>query len=617
MVYKTGGCPGPERSSSPHGDLRQTKVTDGMANDVTTEQWTRYMTLVQRAQTLFARAQARATAKATGGEFSIVDVKSVTSAFLRVWAELAQRPADLWAFQANAVLKVSQAWMTAWTEPPPETDPAARDRRFRDPGWTADPLSRALRDSHLALEAATQDMLATLPKGTKEQLRVEFYTRQILSALSPSNILTLNPAARARLLETGGASLLDGLENLLDDLDRGKGRLDIATNDQTAFVVGRDLATTPGKVVFQNDMMQLIQYTPLTETQHARPLLFVPPWINKFYILDMREKNSLVRYALSRGHTVFVISWINPGPEHADRGFDAYMTNGPLAALDVIETATGARTVNILGFCIGGILVTATLAYLAARGEADRVGTATTLATMVDFTDVGEIGVFIDNDRVRALRQHMKDTGYLENYHLQDMFAMIRENDLVWSFHVMNYLMGRKPPAFDLLFWNSDSTRLPAAMLTWYLEKVYIENGLRQPGYLSLNGTPIALGRIETPFFVLATKEDHIAPWRSVYPTTGLLSGEVRFVLGGSGHIAGAINPPQEPPKYGYWTRDDAPETPEAWLAGARYTEGSWWPMWGDWLDAHCPEARVPARVPGEGALPALEDAPGSYVRMR
>ncbi|MQX37042.1 PHA/PHB synthase family protein [Roseospira navarrensis] len=588
-----------------------------MTQEISTDQWARYGALVQRAQRLFARAQERAAAKATGGEFSIVDLKSVNTAFMKAWADLAQRPADLVAFQQNAWLKVSQAWWTAWTAPPPEKDPAARDRRFRDPGWTADPFSRALRDAHLALEDATQAMLETLPKGTKEQLRVHFYTRQILSALSPSNMLALNPAARARFLETGGESLLDGLENLLDDLDRGDGRLDIATNDPTAFVVGRDLATTPGKVVFQNTMMQLIQYQPRTETQHARPLLFVPPWINKYYIFDMRAKNSLVRYALDHGHTVFVISWVNPGSEHADKGFDAYMTDGPLAALEAIEQATGARTTNILGFCIGGILVTATLAYLAARGEADRIGTATTLATMVDFTDVGEIGVFIDNDRVKVLREHMKETGYLENHHLQDMFSMIRENDLVWSFHVMNYLMGRKPPAFDLLFWNSDSTRLPAAMLTWYLEKIYIENGLRQPGYLSLNGTPIDLHRIETPFFVLATKEDHIAPWRSVYPTTGLLSGEVLFVLGGSGHIAGAINPPADPPKYGYWTRADHPDTPEAWLSEATYTEGSWWPLWADWLAAHNTDARVPARTPGDGALSVIEDAPGAYVMMR
>jgi polyhydroxyalkanoate synthase len=296
--------------------------------------------------------------------------------------------------------------------------------------------------------------------------------------------------------------------------------------------------------------------------------------------------------------------------------FEDYMKLGPLAALDAMEAATGEKKVDILGFCIGGILVTATAALLAARKD-KRIATATTFATMVDFTDVGEIGVFIDRDRLKALRAHMKEKGYLENHHLQDMFAMIRENDLVWSFHVMNYLMGRKPPAFDLLFWNADSTRLPAAMLLWYLEKIYIENGLRKPGHLTLDGTPIDLGRIEVPFFVLATKEDHIAPWTSVYPTARLLGGEVTFVLGGSGHIAGVMNPPAGRPKYGYWLRDDYPEKPGDWLAGAEHHAGSWWPEWARWLDAHSSGKTVPARVPGEGGLKPIEDAPGSYVRAK
>jgi polyhydroxyalkanoate synthase len=588
---------------------------------MTTEQtpfpWDRLWALSTRAGTLALRVQAHALAKATGEEFSVVDAGSVSGAFLKAWSDLARQPQAVMAFQQAAMRGMTNAWLNAWGLEGATAPPPSRDRRFRDPSWDADPVSRGLRDAHLALEKAMDGLLDALPKGSKEQLRAQFYTRQILSALAPSNTLALNPAARTRFFQTNGQSLLDGLENLIDDLERGDGRLDIATNDGAAFVVGRDLATTPGKVVFQNDMMQLIQYAPRTETQHARPLLLVPPWINKYYIFDLRPQNSLVRYLLDRGHTVFVISWVNPTRAHADKSFEHYMTDGPLAALDAIETATGAKTCNIMGFCIGGILVTATVAYLAARGEQKRIGAATTLATMVDFTDVGEIGVFIDRDRVRVLREHMKETGTLENYHLQDMFSMIRENDLIWSFHVMNYLMGRKPPAFDLLFWNSDSTRLPAAMLEWYLTRIYIENGLRQPGTLTLNGTPIDLGKITVPFFVLATREDHIAPWRSVYPTTGLMGGEVTFVLGGSGHIAGAINPPADPPKYGYWTRDDHPPTPEDWLSGATYQDGSWWPMWIEWLEAHAPAERVPARGPGAGGLTVLEDAPGSYVLAR
>ncbi len=585
-----------------------------MDAETTTRNLDRLWSLTQRAQRIGAQLGATTAAKASGQEFSIVDATSVGGAYLRAMQELANRPWQVAAYQQELWFDVAKAWSEAFKGEGAES----ADRRFRDPKWQEDPTSRALRDAHLAIENATDRLLKGLPQGSKEQLRLEFYTRQLLSALAPSNFLMLNPAARDRFFETEGQSLLDGFENLIDDLDDG-GRLDIATNDRKAYVVGRDLATTPGKVVWQTPLMQLIQYEPTTETQFRRPLLLCPAWINKFYILDMRPKNSLVKYMLDRGHTVFVISWVNPGKEHAAMSFEDYMTHGPLAALTAIEQLTGEPQVDILGFCIGGILVTATLAYLAAKGEADRIGSATTLATMVDFTDVGEIGVFIDRERLEALRKHMADIGYLENHHLQDMFSMIRENDLVWSFHVMNYLMGRRPPAFDLLYWNSDSTRLPAAMLLWYLEKIYIENGLRKPGHLTMDGVPIDISKIRTPCFVLATKEDHIAPWTSVYPTTHLLGGDVKFVLGGSGHIAGVINPPAERAKYGYWTRDDYPADPQDWLAGASFTGGSWWPCWAEWLESKSDAEQVPARVPGakvgrRKAPTIIEPAPGSFV---
>ena len=574
-----------------------------------TAQTVRFMELLTRAQQQALNSQAAAAEKASGEEFSIVDMNSVVSAYMRTLTEMAQKPMDLLMLPQNIWMQASKAWLNAWMG----EGEGRGDKRFKDKSWDSDPISRGLRDAHLAVESVANKWLEQLPNDSKDNLRVKFYTRQMLSAMAPSNFLALNPAARKRFIETEGQSLLDGFQNLLDDLDKGEGRLDITTNDKAAFVVGRDLATTPGKVVYQNELMQLIHYEPLTETQRKRPLLFVPPWINKYYIFDMRATNSMVRYMLERGHSVFLISWVNPTKAHAEMSFGDYMTKGPLAALDAIEDATGEKSVNILGFCIGGILVTATLALLAARKD-KRIASATTFATMVDFTDVGEIGVFIDRDRLIALREHMKTTGYLENHHLQDMFSMLRENDLVWSYHVMNYLMGNKPPAFDLLFWNSDSTRLPAAMLLWYLEKVYIENGLRKPGYLSLNGTPIDLGKIKIPCFILATKEDHIAPWTSVYPTTQLLGGNVKFVLGGSGHIAGVVNPPSARAKYGYWTRDDYPEKHTDWLAGAEYHAGSWWPLWADWLEEKDRAAQVPARHPGSGKLAIIEDAPGSYV---
>lgn len=583
-----------------------------MLSENTTTQIERFWQLMQRAQQLGTSAGSSALAKASGKDFSVVDAATVGSAYMHALVDLAQRPMDLAVYSQELWRDVTRAWLNAWTVP--GVGETVADRRFRDAKWESSRADRAMRDAHLAVEAATSRLLNTLPEGTKEKLRVEFYTRQLLSALSPSNFLMLNPAARERFFETEGASLLDGLENLLDDIERGQGRLDIATHDTQAFKVGEDLATTPGQVVYQNELMQLIHYAPQTETQHKRPLLFVPPWINKYYIFDMRPDNSMVRYMLQNGHSVFLISWVNPTEKHGHMGFADYMKLGPLAALAAMEKATGETEFDILGFCIGGILVTATLAYLAAKGD-KRIKTATTLATMVDFTNVGEIGVFIDRDRLKVLREHMAEKGYLENYHLQDMFSMIRENDLIWSFHVMNYLMGKKPPAFDLLFWNSDSTRLPAEMLLWYLEKIYIENGLRQPGHLELDGVPIDIGKIDIPFYVLATKEDHIAVWTSIYPTTGLLGGETTFVLGGSGHIAGVINPPGKRQKYGYWTRADYPADAPSWLAGAEKHAGSWWPHWLNWLDGHSPEGQVPPYEPGKGKLKAIEPAPGSYVR--
>ncbi|MCB1335784.1 MAG: class I poly(R)-hydroxyalkanoic acid synthase [Roseivivax sp.] len=570
-----------------------------------------WIALMHRARTAMERSSRAAASKATGEDFSVVDLTSVTEAYLKALPVLMQDPLAVSEYMQSVWTDWAKAWQDAWTG----QKPAVADKRFRDRLWDADPTTRGLRDSHLALEKATEAFLARLPENTKDSLRVKFYTRQFLSALAPSNNLMLNPAARKRALDTEGASVLEGFRNLVTDLERGDGRLDISTNDPTAFEVGVDLATTPGKVIYQNELMQLIQYDPQTPMQKKRPLLFVPPWINKYYIFDLRPDNSLVKYMLSQGHSVFLISWVNPTKEHANMSFEDYMTLGPLTALDKIQEATGEKRMDILGFCIGGILVTATLAYLTVKKD-KRIATATTLATMVDFTDVGELGVFIDRDRLKALRAHMKETGYLENYHLQDMFSMIRENDLVWSFHVMNYLMGRKPPAFDLLFWNADSTRLPAAMLLWYLEKVYIENGLRKPGHLSMNGVPIDISQITVPMFVLATKEDHIAPWTSIYPTTQLV-GDVTFVLGGSGHIAGVINPPSDRPKYGYWTRADHPDTPQEWLDGAEQHAGSWWPEWAKWIDSHSPEEPVPARKPGTGKLKPIEDAPGSYVRAK
>lgn len=576
------------------------------------EQTERLARLANRAMIASAQMQGHAVKQASGSEYALMDAGTLANAYGTFWTDIMSDPGKLMDIQKTVGTEMMAAWQSMFGL---SSNEPVKDKRFKDPSWSDDPISRSYRDVFLAFDRASNALLDRLPDGSKEHQRVSFYTRQMISALSPANYLITNPAARKELMETQGESLLSGLENFLDDLERGEGRLDIATNDDTAFEVGVDLATTKGQVVFQTDLMQLIQYAPTTKEQYATPILFVPSWINKYYILDMKPENSLIRYMLDQGHTVFVISWVNPTREHADKDFADYMTEGPLTALDVIREITGEEKANVLGFCIGGILVTAMLAYLAGIGD-DRVASATTLATMVDFEDVGEIGVFIDDDRLESMRHHMAEKGYLDAHHLQDMFSMLREKDLIWSFVEANYLRGKKPRAFDLLSWNSDSTRLPSAMLLWYLEKVYIQNGLRKPGALELKGVKIDITKVKTPTFILATTEDHIAPWHSIYPATEFLGGEVEFVLGGSGHIAGVINPPNERMKYGYRTSDTYPASADDFLANADQHEGSWWPHWAKWLAAKDTAEKVPARkIATRGKYKGIEPAPGSYVK--
>jgi polyhydroxyalkanoate synthase len=383
--------------------------------------------------------------------------------------------------------------------------------------------------------------------------------------------------------------------------------------DMAAFKIGENVAATPGKVVYQNELMQLIQYVPITETVKRRPLLIMPPWINKFYILDLRPGNSFVRWAVGQGHTVFVISWVNPDERLAAKTFEDYMREGPLAALDAIHEATGERGANVIGYCLGGTLLAATLAYMAAKRDT-RIKSATYFVTMVDFQEAGELGVFIDEEQLQALEQRMSKKGYLEARDMHTTFNMLRANDLIWSFVVNNYLLGKQPFPFDLLYWNADSTRMPAAMHSFYLRKMYQENLLVQPGGITLAGVPLDLRKIKTPSFLLSTREDHIAPWRSTYAATQLYAGPVRFVLSASGHIADVVNPPGG--KYSHWVNDDNPPSAEEWRAGAAKIPDSWWPGWESWVSQYA-GGEVPARQPGDGKLTPIEDAPGSYVKVR
>jgi polyhydroxyalkanoate synthase len=559
-------------------------------------------------------------AETAGDSFSITDPSAVGRAFLALGTQLLADPTRLAEAQAELWRDGLALWQSMLQrlrgEPAgPLIEPERGDRRFKDEAWSQDLVYDYIKQSYLLSARWLRTLVKDVP-GLEpgDQQKVDFYTRQFVSALAPSNFVLTNPAVLRKAKETGGQNLLDGLEHLLDDLERGRGRLKISMADEHAFEVGRNVAASPGKVVFQNELMQLIQYSPSTEEVHRRPFLIVPHWINKFYILDLQPRNSLIKWTVDQGHTVFVISWVNPRQELAGKDFSDYMRDGPLAALDAIEQATGEREVNILGFCIGGILTATTLAYLAAKGD-DRLKSATFFASLFDFQEVGEVRVFVDDEQIAHMEAYLKEKGYLEGHYMADMFNLMRENDLIWSFVVNNYLMGREPPPFDLLYWNADATRLPATMLLSYIRQFYQENRLRQPGGLNLLGTPIDLGKVKTPVYILSTKEDHIAPWASCYAGTQLFAGPRRFILGASGHIAGIINPPAAH-KYGYWSNSKLPKDPEKWLAGATFHEGSWWPDWTAWL-ARKAGKKVPARHPGDGKLSPIEDAPGSYVKVR
>jgi len=417
--------------------------------------------------------------------------------------------------------------------------PATTDRRFQHPAWTENILFNYIKQSYLiSAEAILSAVSRVNDLNPKIAHKVDFYTRQFVDAMSPSNFLATNPEVLQTTIETGGENLFRGLTNLLDDLERGRGQLAVTMTDLKAFRLGENVAATPGKVIFQNELMQLIQYAPSTPEVKRRPLLIVPPWINKFYVLDLRPKNSFIRWAVGQGHTVFVISWVNPDRRLAHKRFEDYMLEGPLAALTAIEAAAGEREVNAIGYCLGGTLLAATLAYLAAQND-DRIRSATYLGTLVDFTDVGDMAVFIDEEQLAVLEKRMRRRGYLEGRDMALAFNMLRANDLIWSFVISNYLLGKQPIPFDLLYWNADSTRMPATMHSFYLHNMYHENRLAIPGGISLAGVPIDLKWIETPTFILSTREDHIAPWQSTYAATQLYQGPVKFVLADSGHIAG------------------------------------------------------------------------------
>lgn len=521
---------------------------------------------------------------------------------------------DLWQQQMGLWNRTLMAMGGKELTPVVETPKG--DRRFKDEDWEKNPIFNYLRESYLINCKAVLDTIDEAEGiDDNRRQRIRFFTRQMLNAASPSNFALTNPEVLKLMQETGGKNIVRGMKNLMRDMKQSANALNIRMTDPKAFQLGVNVATTPGKVVFKNQMFELIQYTPTTEKVSKVPLLMVPPWINKFYIMDLRESNSLVKWAVDNGHTVFMMSWVNPDASYADVSIDQYLEDGLLVAMDKVEAITGEKAMNAMGYCAGGILLSIALAWLANKGQENRIKSATTFATLYDFSDPGDIGAFVDEPIVNALEKHLDRVGYTDGRMMAVAFALLRENDLYWNYYVQNYLKGEDPKAFDLLYWNSDCTNVTAATHIFFLRKLYMENLLMKAGGIIVAGEPIDLTKIKTPVFMVATLQDHIAKWKTCYTGTQLLNDKSKFVLAESGHIAGIINPPGG--KYGYYLNDKYEDDPQEWFEKAEYNEGSWWPLWQEWAKTY-KGAQVAARQPGTHKdFPAIYDAPGQYVKKR
>jgi polyhydroxyalkanoate synthase len=545
----------------------------------------------------------------------IADVVKTLGHVTEYWLSDPQRALELQTGLARDYLELwaATARRMAGEATQPVAAPDPKDRRFADPEWSSNQFFDFLKQVYLLTTRWAEHLVkdaAGLDAHTRQ--KAEFYVRQIANAVSPSNFVLTNPELLRATLSSNAENLVRGMHMLAEDIEAGRGDLKIRQSDISTFQVGKNLAITPGKVIFQNDLMQLIQYAPTTKIVLKVPLLIVPPWINKFYILDLTPEKSFIKWCVDHGLTVFVVSWVNPDARLAKKSFEEYMREGPLKALDLIEEVTGERKVHTIGYCVGGTLLAVTLAHMAAKGD-ERVISATLFAAQVDFTYAGDLKVFVDEERVQALERRMEHQGYLEGSKMASAFNMLRSNDLIWPYVVGNYLKGEPPFAFDLLHWNSDSTRMPAANHSFYLRNCYLNNNLSK-GEMMIAGEPVDVGKITIPIYNLATREDHIAPAKSVFLGSKFFGGPVRFVMAGSGHIAGVINPPDKK-KYQYWTGGPPTGNLDGWVAAAQENPGSWWPDWLEWIKQQ-DAAEVPARQPGGGKLKPIEDAPGSYVKI-
>lgn len=579
----------------------------------------RWTSLAQRAQRATQAVWKRAANERPSPQ---LDPLNLASPMGKQLLNAALRPDKALKRQAQYNAELFKLWTETtrrmWgLESRPVATPQRGDRRFKDEAWTEHALFDFIKQSYLLTARHVQGAVESNERlSDEERARLAFFTRQTLSMMSPTNFAMLNPTVLRKTRETHGENLMAGLENLLRDLEEGRGKLRTRMTDEAAFTVGENVATAPGQVIYENELIQLLQFEPTTPQVHKRPLLIVPPWINKYYILDLQPENSFIRWAVSQGHTVFVVSWVNPDEALRHKNFEDYMLEGPLAAMRAIEEATGERALNAIGYCIGGSLMAATQAYLTVKGD-DRIKSLTFFAAMVDFEDVGEMRAFINDKTLKFIDHQLKEHGYLPSSSMAQSFNMLRENDLIWNYVVDQYMLGHQPPPFDLLYWNCDSTRMPEAMHRFYLEKMYRDNLLAKPGGVTLAGVPIDLSVIDVPIYIVSGIGDHIAPWTTTYKATQLYQGPVRYVLAGSGHIAGIVNPPSKV-KYGHRTLDesDNPRTPQEYLERAEEHPGSWWPDWGRWI-AQYGDGQRDARTPGDGALTPIEPTPGRYVSVR
>ena len=525
--------------------------------------------------------------------------------------KLSNSTTQFWQEQLN----LWEKWINSDPTVVKKPDSEKVDSRFRSKLWDTW-LFDYVRNAYLLTAEHLQKTVNDIDSLDERTARkVKFFTKQYVDAMSPTNFAALNPDVLKATVDSNGGNLLSGLNNLLDDLKKGKGELAIKMVDPNAFELGKDVATTDGKVVYQNELMQLIQYQPTTKSVLETPLLIIPPWINKYYILDLTPRNSFIKWAIDQGHTVFVISWVNPDARHAHKTFDDYLVEGPLAALDVIDKRCKTNTTNLVGYCLGGTLTAVLLGWLKSNKQEKRVNSTTFFTSMIDFNEPGELGVFVDPEGVDALEKRMASKGYLEASEMASTFNMLRSNDLIWSFVVNNYLLGKDPVPFDLLFWNSDATRMPAKMHSYYLRNMYIHNKLREPKGLTIAGRSIDLSTVTTPCYFISAKDDHIAPWKSTFSGAKLFGGKVRFVLGGSGHIAGIVNPPVAN-KYCFWANDELTHEAESWLQNADRFDGSWWSDWSVWISSQGSRT-VNARKIRNNRTNPFEDAPGSYAKLR